>query len=94
MIQTHFLDDWTDIAQSDPIAFVREVEKRYPNMPKEVRLFISLVKNGEKAGKAFSNKRYASLNVIKMGDWIVDPYSNYLINVLRNVVKHKLEAKR
>ncbi|MHB1440011.1 MAG: hypothetical protein ACYCSO_05085 [Cuniculiplasma sp.] len=96
MTQTYFIDsdDWTAISRESPEEFVREVERKYTNMPKEVRLFISLIKNGEKAGKEFAKRRYPSVNSIKPGDWIVEPYSSYLINVLRNVVKNKLEVQK
>ena len=88
MIQMHFgIDDWTDLAHESPEEFIREVERRYPKMPEMFRKFISLVKEGEKAGKEFSRKKYPSMESIKPGDWIVRPYQEYMVDVLKKCVK-------
>lgn len=94
MTQTYFInsDDWTAISEESPEEFVREVERRYPKMPVEVKKYIDLVKNGAKAGKEFQKRRYPKVGGIRQGDWIVEPYSKYLVQVLRSVVKKKLEG--
>jgi hypothetical protein len=94
MRQTYFLDDWTEISNINPVEFVREVERRYPDMPKEDRLFISLVKEGSKKRKPSGGKKQIKSTKPDDTEWTVKPYSNYLINVLRNVVKHKLEVHK
>jgi hypothetical protein len=94
MTQTYFIEsnDWTDIAEESPQEFVREVERRYPHMPMEVKKYIDLVKKGAKAGKEFQQRRYPKVGGIRPGDWIIEPYSPYLVQVLRSVVKKKLEG--
>lgn len=88
MIQMHFgVDDWTDLSTESPIEFIREVERRYPDMPGIFRKFISLVKEGRVAGKEFSRKAYPSLESIRPGDWIIRPYQQNMIDVLKDCIK-------
>ena len=88
MIQMHFgIDDWTDLASESPAEFIREVERRYPNMSHVFRSFVALIKNGDKAGKEFSRKTYPSLESIRPGDWIVRPYQQNMIDVLKDCIK-------
>ena len=56
-------------------------------MPLIFRSFVTLIKNGDKAGKEFSRKSYPSLESIKPGDWIVKPYQTNMVNLLRDCVK-------
>ena len=88
MIQMHFgIEDWTDLSHEAPEEFVREIERRYPDMPGTFRKFISLVKDGRMAGKEFSRKTYPSLESIRPGDWIVRPYQQNMIDVLKDCIK-------
>ena len=81
------IDDWLDLAHESPAEFVREVERRYPDMPMIFRRFISLIKEGERAGQEFTRKRYPSLESIRPGDWIVRPYQKYMVGLLKECVK-------
>ena len=88
MIQMHFgIEDWLDLSREAPEEFIREIERRYPDMPRIFRSFVTLIKNGDKAGKEFSRKSYPSLESIKPGDWIVKPYQTNMVNLLRDCVK-------
>ena len=88
MIQMHFgIEDWLDLSREAPEEFVREIERRYPDMPRIFRSFVALIKNGDKAGKEFSRRVYPSLESIRPGDWIVKPYQTNMVNLLRDCVK-------
>ena len=88
MIQMHFgIEDWLDLAREAPEEFIKEIERRYPDMPRIFRSFVALIKNGDKAGKEFSRRVYPSLESIRPGDWIVKPYQTNMVNLLRDCVK-------
>ena len=76
-----FSENWKDLSLTDPAAFVDEIEARYA-ISGDFRRFIDLVRNGSKADKTFQKAR----NGIKPGDWIVKPYSPYLLQILRMAV--------
>ena len=78
-----FSDNWMDLSISNPKEFIDEVERRYV-LTEDFKRFISLIKNGSKAGKKQATKR-SPWNV---GDWIVRPYSPHLVNVLRKAVEN------
>jgi hypothetical protein len=85
-----FSDNWTDLSISDPKAFVNEVEQRY-SLNEDFRRFIDLIRNGAKADRSFQKAKCG----IRPGDWIVSPYSPYLVSVLRKAVeKGRLEEER
>lgn len=88
MIQMHFgIEDWLDLSREAPEEFIKEIERRFPDMPRNFRKFISLVKEGRLAGKEFSRKSYPSLESIKPGDWIVRPYQTNMVELLKECVK-------
>ena len=88
MIQMHFgIEDWLDLSMEAPEEFIREIERRYPDMPHIFRSFVTLIKNGDKAGKEFSRKSYPSLSSIRPGDWIVRPYQANMVELLKKCVK-------
>lgn len=71
-----------DISVTDPVAFVDEVQARYA-VTGDFKKFIELIRNGQKADRSFQKAK----NGIKPGDWIVRPYSPYLVQILRMAVK-------
>ena len=77
-----FSDNWMDLSNTDPAAFVDEVELRY-NLTADFRKFLELVRTGARADKSFRKTK----NGIKPGDWIVRPYSAHLVGVLREAVE-------
>lgn len=77
-----FSDNWMDLSISNPKEFIGEVERRYI-LSEDFKLFISLIKNGSKADKKQATKR----SLWNVGDWIVKPYSPYLVGVLRKAVE-------
>ena len=84
-----FSDNWMDLSITDPKAFVDEVEVRY-KLTTDFRKFIDLIRNGAKADRSFQKAKCG----IRPGDWIVRPYSPYLVSVLRKAVeKGRLEEE-
>ena len=77
-----FSDNWMDLSMTNPKEFVDEIERRYHLTP-DFRNFINLVREGAKADKKLATKK-SPWNV---GDWIVQPYSLYLIGVLRKAIE-------
>ncbi len=77
-----FSENWMDISVTDPVAFVDEVQARYA-VTGDFKKFIELIRNGQKADRSFQKAK----NGIKPGDWIVRPYSPYLVQILRMAVK-------
>ena len=77
-----FSDNWMDLSLSDPRAFVDEVVRRFV-LSGDFKHFIDLIRNGAKADKSFLKAK----NGIKPGDWIVRPYSPYLVSVLRKAIE-------
>ena len=76
-----FSDNWMDLSLSNPREFIEEVERRYI-LNEDFKRFVNLIKNGAKADKKQASKR-SPWNV---GDWIVEPYSIYLIRTLRKAI--------
>ena len=76
-----FSDNWMDLSLSNPKEFIEEVERRYI-LTEDFKRFVNLIKNGAKADKKQASKR-SPWNV---GDWIVEPYSIYLIRTLRKAI--------
>ena len=77
-----FSDNWTDLSIFNPKEFIDEVERRYM-LTEDFKRFVSLIKSGSKADKKQATKR-SPWNV---GDWIVKPYSPYLIRTLRKAIE-------
>lgn len=77
-----FSDNWMDLSLSNPKEFIEEVERRYA-LTEDFKRFVSLIKNGAKADRKQASKR-SPWNV---GDWIVEPYSIYLIRTLRKSIE-------
>ena len=77
-----FSDNWTDLSIFNPKEFIDEVERRYV-LTEDFKRFLNLIKNGSKADKKQATKR-SPWNV---GDWIVKPYSPYLIRTLRKAIE-------
>ena len=77
-----FSDNWMDLSETDPAAFVDEVELRFV-ITKDFRNLIALIRSGAKADKSFQKTK----NGIRPGDWIVRPYSPHLVNVLKKAVE-------
>jgi macrodomain Ter protein organizer (MatP/YcbG family) len=77
-----FSDNWMDLSVTNPKEFVEEVERRHV-LPEDFKRFISLIKDGSKADRKLATKR-SPWNV---GDWIVQPYSPYLVQVLRKAIE-------
>jgi len=77
-----FAGNWMDLSLTNPKEFIDEVERRYHLTP-DFRNFINLVREGAKADKKLATKR----SPWHVGDWIVKPYSPYLIGVLRKAVE-------
>ena len=77
-----FSENWMDLAISNPMEFIGEVERRYV-LPEDFKRFVGLIKNGSKADKKQATKK-SPWNV---GDWIVEPYSPYLIRTLRKAIE-------
>ena len=77
-----FSDNWMDLSLSNPREFIEEIERRYI-LTEDFKLFISLIKNGSKADKKQATKR----SPWNTGDWIVEPYSPYLIRTLRKAIE-------
>ena len=77
-----FSDNWMDLSISNPKEFIGEVERRYM-LTEDFKRFLNLIKSGSKADKKQATKR-SPWNV---GDWIVKPYSPYLIRTLRKAIE-------
>ncbi len=77
-----FSDNWMDLSLSNPREFIEEVERRYV-LTEDFKRFVSLIKNGAKADKKQASKR----SPWNIGDWIVEPYSIYLIRTLRKAIE-------
>ena len=77
-----FSDNWMDLSLTNPKEFIDEIERRY-NLTPDFKNFIHLVREGAKADKKLATKK-SPWNV---GDWIVQPYSLYLIGVLRKAIE-------
>ena len=77
-----FSDNWMDLSETDPAAFVDEVELRY-SLSRDFKNLIALIRSGAKADKSFQKTK----NGIRPGDWIVRPYSPHLVNVLKKAVE-------
>ena len=77
-----FSDNWMDLAKRYPEEFIKEVERRY-DLDRDWRLFIKATKEGHRADKSFSRKGC----LIKPGEWIVRPYSNYRIEIILKAIK-------
>ena len=77
-----FSDNWMDLSLTNPKEFIDEIERRY-NLTPDFKNFIHLVIEGAKADKKQATKK-SPWNV---GDWIVKPYSPYLVQVLRKAVE-------
>ena len=77
-----FSDNWMDLSIFNPKEFIDEVERRYV-LTEDFKRFLNLIKNGSKADKKQATKR-SPWNV---GDWIVKPYSPYLIRTLRKAIE-------
>ena len=77
-----FSDNWMDLSLSNPREFIEEVERRYI-LTEDFKRFVNLIKNGAKADKKQATKR-SPWNV---GDWIVEPYSIYLVRTLRKAIE-------
>lgn len=77
-----FSDNWMDLSISNPMKFIEEVERRYV-LTEDFKRFLNLIKSGSKADKKQATKR-SPWNV---GDWIVAPYSPYLIRTLRKAIE-------
>lgn len=77
-----FSDNWLDLSKTDPAAFVDEVEHRFITT-EDFGKFISLIRKGAKADKSFQRSKTG----LRPGDWIVKPYSPYLVNVLRKAIE-------
>ncbi len=84
-----FSDNWMDLSITDPKAFVDEVEARY-KLTADFRKFIDLIRNGAKADRSFQKARCG----IRPGDWIVRPYSPYLVGILRKAVEKGRLARK
>ena len=77
-----FSENWMDLAKRHPDEFVKEVERRY-HLDRDWKIFIKITKEGHRADKSFSRKQCP----IKLGEWIVRPYSNYRIEVILKAIK-------
>jgi len=77
-----FSENWMDLFLTNPKEFVSEVVRRY-NLNDDFRNFIRLIREGAKADKYQATKR----SPWHVGDWIVRPYSPYLVNILRKAVE-------
>ena len=77
-----FSGNWMDLSLTNPKEFIDEIERRYHLTP-DFQNFIHLVREGAKADKKQATKK-SPWNV---GDWIVQPYSPYLIGVLRKAIE-------
>ena len=77
-----FSENWMDLSISNPMKFIEEVERRYV-LTEDFKRFLNLIKSGSKADKKQATKR-SPWNV---GDWIVAPYSPYLIRTLRKAIE-------
>jgi hypothetical protein len=77
-----FSDNWVDLSQTNPKEFINEVVRRY-NLSDDFKNFIHLIREGAKADKYQATKK----SPWHPGDWIVKPYSPYLIGVLRKAVE-------
>ena len=76
-----YADDF-DQYPTAPEDFVRYIEKNF-SLDAEFGRFLNLVKNGAKADRSFAKSRSG----IKPGDWIVRPYDQGLINVIRKAIE-------
>jgi len=77
-----FSENWMDLSLTNPKEFIDEVERRYHLTP-DFRNFINLVREGAKADRTVAKKG----SPWHVGDWIVRPYSPYLVKVLRKAVE-------
>lgn len=87
-----FADNFMELARKHPEEFIREVERRY-ELDRDWKIFIKAIKEGCKADKSFTKKKYRQ-NDIKPGEWMVRPYSAHRIKtVLRAIEKGRLKEK-
>jgi hypothetical protein len=77
-----FIDNWTELSITLSILVMSEVVRRY-DLNDDFRNFIRLVREGSKADKTVAKKG----SPWHVGDWIVPPYSPYLVNVLKKAVE-------
>jgi len=77
-----FIDNWTELSITNPEKFVSEVVRRY-SLNEDFKNFVRLVREGSKADKTVAKKG----SPWHVGDWIVPPYSPYLVNVLKKAVE-------
>ena len=84
-----FSDNWMDLSMTNPKEFVDEVERRYV-LSEDFKHFLHLLRDGAKADRYQATKK-SPWNV---GDWIVQPYSPYLVQVLRKAVEKGRLRKR
>ena len=78
-------EEWLNFATSDPKRFIKEVENRF-EIHGEYRKAIDLIKNGAKVDRQHVSKRH---NKVKhsVGDWILEPYSQHLVNIILIAIK-------
>jgi len=76
-----FSDNWMDLSLTNPKVFVDEVVRRY-DLNEDFKNFIRLIREGAKADRYQATKK----SPWHVGDWIVRPYSPYLVHVLRKAV--------
>ena len=67
---------------SNPEDFVKYVEATF-ELDEDYVNFIKLIRKGTKADRSFAKSR----NGIKPGDWIVRPYDQGLVSVLRKAIE-------
>lgn len=81
-LESYLETDWMDLAETDPVAFVREVENRCI-IDSEYQQYINFVKKGAKVTRETASKRVNR----KLGDWSIHPYFSHGVQMIKRGVK-------
>lgn len=88
-LYSYLAEDWISLAESDPQAFIQEVENRCI-IQGDFRKYIRLIKRGTRVTKDIASKR----GNLKVGDWIVRPYFERGIQLIKhNVLNGRIPLK-
>lgn len=88
-LYSYLTDDWVSLAETDPQAFIQEVENRCI-IEGDFRKYIQLLEHGSKVTKETASKR----GNMAVGDWIVRPYFERGIQLIkRNVLNGRIPIR-
>lgn len=81
------------MAEREPKKFLQYIEENCI-VDATLKKILTLIKDGKKADKYFSKRKYQSWE-LKPGDWIVKPYSPYLVHqILKGWMRGSYQLKK